>query len=271
MRSVLSAFIIFFAIVSSAMAESLSSELSQWHQIKGDHFVVYVVTNAQDSAGRDVLRAAEDYYDKIARQIGYARYSNFWTWEERVKIIIFPDQESFTIITGQPAWSKGYAVRDSRMFESRAIVTFLQEDGFLSNVLPHEIGHLIFKDFIGFNRPVPLWFEEGIAQLQEAPDEAAQRGMAYVVKNGEAVPFELLGRLDIRQEKDPRKVSVFYAQSRMVLEFLIKNYGQEAFERLCRELKEGRTFEEALRIAYSTSIDSIKTLESKWIGYMSEK
>jgi hypothetical protein len=269
MRQVIVLIVIFLA--TAAQAQVHSPDLSQWHQIKGDHFVVYVVSREEEPTGRDILRVAEDDYDKVARQIGYARYSNFWTWEDRVKIIVFPDQLSFTTTTNQPVWAKAYAVRDSRLFESRAIVTFKQEEGFLSNVLPHEIGHLILRDFIGFDRPIPLWFDEGVAQLQEEPDEAAERGMAFVVKNNEAVPFDLLGRIDIRRENDSRKVAIFYAQSRMVLEFLIKNYGQEAFERLCREMKNGLVFDEALKAAYMPSIDTMKTLETKWVSAMKEK
>jgi hypothetical protein len=95
--------------------------------------------------------------------------------------------------------------------------------------------------------------------------------MGLVVKNGEAVPFALLTTIDIRREKDPRKVAIFYAQSRLVLEFLIRNYGQEAFERLCRGLKEGLAFEDALKGAYGSSIGSMEALETKWINYMSGK
>jgi hypothetical protein len=259
---------IFFLGTLSVHAQGQGPDLSEWRQIKGEHFVVYVLIKEDEAAGRDVLRAAEDYYDKIARQIGYARYGNFWTWEERVKIIIFPDQVSFSVTTDQPVWSKGYAVRDSRLFESRAIVTFRQEEGFLNSVLPHEIGHLILRDFIGFDRSIPLWFDEGVAQLQEAPNADAEAGMAMIVKNREYVPFELLGRIDIRLEKDSRKVAIFYAQSRFVLEFLIKTYGQEAFQRLCHALKEGKGFSEALKNAYAPSLDSMQSLEAKWVQHM---
>jgi hypothetical protein len=249
-----------------AHAQYQPPDLSQWHQTKGDHFVVYVQNRDDESTARDVLRAAEEDYDKVTRQIGYARYGNFWTWEERVKIIIFPTQLSFSMTTDQPIWSKGYAVRDSRLFASRAIVTFKQEEGFIENVLPHEIGHLILRDFIGFERPIPLWFDEGVAQLQEPPDEEERAGMVLIAKNAETVPFELLESLDIRHEKDSRKVAIFYAQSRMVLEFLIRNYGQAAFERLCREMKNGLAFDDAFKAAYAPSVESFKALESRWLA-----
>jgi hypothetical protein len=262
--------LIFFLLagIPSSDAQNQPPVLGPWYEVKGEHFVVLVATKDDDPTAHDVLRAAEEDYDKVARQIGYARYSKFWTWDERVKIIIFPDQLSFTTITGQPAWSRGYAVRDSKLLESRAIITFKQEEGFLTNVLPHEIGHLILRDFMGFDRSIPLWFDEGVAQLQEAPNEQAHQGMAAIARQGEAIPFALLDRIDIRREKEPVKVAIFYAQSRYMLEFLIKNYGQEAFERLCREMKNGQSFETALKAAYAPSIDSLGALEAKWLQDM---
>ncbi len=269
MRRIILLFILLAGCLPEAEAQRLTSDLNQWYQIKGEHFVVYAANREREAIVRDVLRSAEEYYDKIARQIGYARYGNFWTWDERVKIIIFPDQLSFSVTTNQPVWSKGYAMRDSKLFESRVIVTFEQEENFLAGVLPHEIGHLILKDYVGFNRPIPLWFDEGVAQLQEKTDERAQRVLAYLAQKGDHIPFELLNRIDIRQETDGQKVGIFYAQSRLILEFLIKQYGQGAFQRLCHDLKDGRPFEEALKNAYSPSIDSMKTLEQKWVSYMS--
>ena len=247
------------------------SDFSRWQTVKGDHFVVYFYDRGHASTATHVLTKAEEYYDKVAYQIGYARHGDFWTWEDRVKIFIFPDQMSFLLTTGQKVWSKGYTVRDSKLFESRAIVTFYQEESFINNLLPHEIAHLVVKDFIGFERPLPLWFEEGIAQQQEIKDPSQEEGVVFLAKSGQHIPFELLNMLDIRRESQELKVAVFYAQSRSIVEFLIKVYGRDAFERLCVNLRDGMDLLQALTNAYSGSIDSMAALERKWLGYMREK
>lgn len=247
------------------------SDFSKWQTVKGDHFVVYYYSRDYASTASLVLTKAEEYYDKVAYQIGYARYGDFWTWEDRVKIFIFPDQLSFLLTTGQKVWSKGYAVRDSKLFESRAIVTFYQEESFINNLLPHEIAHLVVKDFIGFNRPLPLWFEEGVAQQQEMKDPSQENGIIFLAKSGQHIPFELLNMLDIRRETQELKVAVFYAQSRSVVEFLIKVYGREAFERLCVNLRDGMDLLTALATSYGGSIDSMAVLERKWLEYMRDK
>lgn len=247
------------------------SDFSKWQTVKSEHFIVYYYDKDHAVFSSQVLSKAEEYYDKIAYQIGYSRYSDFWTWEDRVKIFIFPDQMAFLYTTGQQVWSKGYAVRDSKLFESRAIVTFKQEAGFTENLLPHEISHLIVKDFIGFDRALPVWFEEGVAQQLEAVDLAQEQAMIYLAKSGQMVPFDVFANLDIRREKEEIKAAVFYAQSRSVVEFLVRVYGQDAFQRLCGNLREGMDFNQAFKSAYPAIFDSVDAFYRKWLNDMLEK
>ncbi len=240
-----------------------------WHEAKGEHFIVLYNFTQDDEAARTVLNTAEQYYHSIADQIGYSRYSNFWTWDDRVKIIIFPDQETYMQMTGAPQWSNGYATRDYRLVHSRMIVTFRQEDGFLDGVLPHEISHLILHDFIGFDRPIPIWFDEGLAQLQEAEKKIkATLIMRKVVSHNEFIPLVMLTQWDIRQEKDSKKVMLFYIESVALLDYLIQQFGSISFGELCRYLKSGKSMEEALVLAYNPSIDSLANLEDRWMRYL---
>ncbi len=248
------------------------AQAETWQQLKDKHFIVLYNFKEDTRAAETVLRRAEEYYSKIANQIGYSRYANFWTWDERVKIIIFPSQEAFMQTTGQPAWSRGYSNRDSRLFRSRTIITYRQESEFLEGVLPHEVGHLILKDFVGFNTTVPLWFEEGVAQLQESDKKLrADQSLRPVIKRGIHIPFNLLMAWDIRKETDSQKVSLFYLQSVSIVDFLLKRYGSGSFGNLCRGLKNGKGFEEALRAAYSSAFfKSIEELEKKWLSDMKQ-
>lgn len=262
---------IFLNFFVSAVAVFLcgSVEAGTWEHVKDKHFIVYYNFKEDLTPANLVLRKAEEYYNKIANQIGYSRYSNFWTWDDRVKIIIFPDQAAFMQNTGQPAWSQGYSSRDSKLFHSRIIVTYRQEQGFIDGVLPHEIGHLILHDFVGFDTPVPLWFDEGVAQLQEqGKRKLVDQSLKPIVKKGQHIPFSLLTRWDVRGEGDQKKVMIFYLQSLSVVDFMIRQYGSSSFGYLCRGLKDGKTMEEALRSVYSSSISTAENLEKRWAEYM---
>jgi hypothetical protein len=255
-------------LLNCCQARAQNAGLDAWLDVKGKHFIVYYQANKDLTVAEIVLRRAEEYYRRIAEQIGYTRYGDFWTWEERAKIFLFPDQQSFVATTGQPAWSQGYSDRDRRVFRSRALVTYTQEKDFYDALLPHEISHLILHDFIPIGH-LPIWFDEGVAQLQEGyKSREAQKIMRDAILKGQQMKFSALSRWDVRRESDANVVMIFYAQSLSVVEFLLKQYGSEAFSRLCRNLRDGRTFEESLRNAYTNQIGSLNDLENKWIGFM---
>jgi len=243
---------------------------SQWKEEKSKHFVIKMPTSESSSWGRSVLRKAEGYYTKVTKQIGYPRYQNFWTWEERVEIIIYVDSETYIRNSGQPEWSRGgTSIRDGNLLTTRRISSYRQEGGFIDKILPHEISHLILRDFIGFDKNIPIWFDEGIAQLQEKNKiQRADEALKDLVKKQIYIPFELLLRYDIRKEEESSKVSLFYAQSLSVVHFLIQKFGSKDFGELCRALKSGGDFEEALASAYTSNIESMVDLEEKWVRFM---
>jgi len=255
--------------LTAVLATDRQALAQTWNEEKSRHFIVYYGPASDRTAALKVLRRAEEYYNKIGNQIGYTRYHNFWTFNERVRIVMFPNVESFTQTTGQPPWLLGFSARDSHVFSSRSIVTYKQESGFFEGVLPHEISHLILHDFIN-SAHIPVWFDEGVAQLQEADKSPVARQMMRVlVSRGQFIPLGALHQWNIRQEEDPQKIAVFYAQSLSVVEFLIKNYGSYAFSRLCREMHDGKTFTQALHAAYTNKIDTLDELQDKWINYVS--
>ena len=52
-----------------------------WKELTGTHFIVYYV--GDEEFARDTLDQAEVYYNRIASDLGYQRYQEFWTWERR--------------------------------------------------------------------------------------------------------------------------------------------------------------------------------------------
>ena len=49
-----------------------------------------------------------------------------------------------------------------------------------------------------------------------------------------------------------------------------RGHGIDAFHRLCREMRDGRSFEEALANAYPSSVSSLAELETRWLEYLLE-
>ena len=103
---------IFFGLTLNAWGSiDANFEPPGWLKFEGDHFVVLCPPASDEDNARAILDHAENYYNNIADDIGYTRYQNFWTWGDRVKIILFGDQDSYT---RRPASHHG--PRASRLF-----------------------------------------------------------------------------------------------------------------------------------------------------------
>lgn len=234
-------------------------------ELKGDHFIVHYAGALTDDEARTMLRRAEEYYNSIANMVGYARYSKYWTWDKRVTITVYPDGQAFTQKTGMPPWSQGYVERDWTPDHNKEIITFKQQENFFDGILPHEISHLILHDFIGVSVMVPRWFDEGVAQLQEREKRAiAKQLMMRLVAQNKQPPLNVLTTMSIKGEQNQAKIKIFYTQSLSVIDFLITNYGSESFGNLCRNMRDGKSFEAALAGAYPNNFSSLADLDRKW-------
>lgn len=235
----------------------------QWQELKSEHFIVYYEEGASKKFAEEVASKSETYYKSIASELGYQRYSGFWTWENRVKIYIYPNKESFLNATGQNRWSEGMAD-----YTHKAILSYAWHEGFLDALLPHEMTHLIFRDFVGFKGEVPLWMDEGVAQWMEPRKrELLVPAMRNLIQQNNILSLKQMMRLDVRQVKDPQLVQAFYVEAASLVGFLIRNYGPSNFILFCRQLRDGKDVEEALAFTYSTTVRDIDKLEEKWLAY----
>jgi len=260
-RSISAALLFVVGSCSASFAAGAS-----WGEIKEKHFVIYYEAKNDKAVAENLLRKAEEYYRKIGDDIGYSRINKMWTWDDRVQIFLFASQASFLANTGQPEWSTGYADRDSRLFKSKTITTFKQENDFIDGLLPHEISHLILHDFIPDQSRIPVWFDEGVAQLQEKNKRLMARDiMRTLTSRKQHIPLAQLVQWNIRGERDPRKAQIFYAQSLSVVDYLVTAYGIDAFGRLCRQLRDNKNFEAALVSAYPGIFKDVQDLERKWV------
>ncbi|MFH1478840.1 MAG: M1 family aminopeptidase [Candidatus Omnitrophota bacterium] len=266
----------------------LAQQIAQggWQKLEGEHFVVYFKTTEEKVKG--ILKDAEVYYANIANEIGYPRYSEFWLWDKRVKIYIYPDHRSFLASSNQPNWSHGMA-----NYTEKFIAGYESDQEFLDSILPHEIAHLIFRDFIGFKGEIRLWLDEGVAQWAE---ERTRENMKETVRIMYATNRLLkmkdmmkmnLGdiaenRLYIKDTIDRNSdlailvvdgnsmVKTYYIQSFSMIGFLIEKYGSTRFAEFCRQLRDARSIEDSLRLAYPFYIRDLDELEKKWREYLEE-
>lgn len=245
-----------------ALWAALAPEQAPWEEIRGDHFIVFY--SGKGSFAQEVLRKAEQYYKKIGEDLGYERRTGFWQWEHRAKIYIYKTKEDFLQKSGKAEWSEGYAD-----YTKRTIISYEWKKDFLEALLPHEITHLIFRDYVGFQGEVPIWLDEGVAQWEEPAKRNVVRSiMRGYLESGRGYSLEDLTTVDVRNMSAKPAIEIFYVQAASVVDFLIAKYGSDSFIFFCRQLRDGKSIATALPFAYPTQMRTVKEMEEKWKAYI---
>ena len=233
-----------------------------WKEFRSDHFLIYY-QKAPLIFVEDVAKAAQEEYVNIAKNLGFTRYEG-WAWDRRAKIYIFDDQSHY-INSQNPSWSHGVASTPDKV-----IRTFPTASGFFDTTLPHELGHIIFREFLGEGIAIPLWLEEGVAMYQEKSKRwGANKTVQEALRDGRFIPLRELSVTELSNTADKRLVELFYAEAASIVYYLITELGEFRFTDFCRELKEGKLFDEAIHRAY-IRFNNLDDLNKAWVKYLSK-
>lgn len=252
-------FLLFFSILTVA-AYSQSTE-EKWNTAKSTHFIVYY-KNAPESFIEELINKSEDFYDRIADRLGFTRF-NFWLWENRAKIYIYDDAQDYQNKTGQPGWSSGAAFP-----KKKTIVTFPYAKDFFVTLLPHEMGHIIFREFVGSDNPALTdWLDEGVACYQEQGRCLLSYPIIQqAVNSGKIIALPKLSQIEVRSVADTAQVQLFYAESVCIVDYLIKKFGKDDFVNFCQYLRDRKDLKIAIASVYPFS--SLEELDGAWQEYL---
>lgn len=235
----------------------------EWKALKSDHFIVYYKDIKEDFV-RKTIENAEAYYQSIAEELGFTRY-NFWLWDNRAKIYIYNDAQDYQEKTGKPSWSGGAAY-----YHEKAIETYPQAQGFFQSLLPHELGHIIFREFIGTQNNAPVWLDEGVAMYQEKfRRKDLKKKLLKAIEEKKLIPLNKLSEINIMFVKDKEAVDLYYTEAISAVEFLITKFGKDNFVRLCKALKERKNFDQAIEESYRV-FKNLEELDKLWLRYLKE-
>jgi len=185
-----------------------------WREEKSEHFVI-AYQNVPVSFVKEVVRSAEEHYRDTVTTLGFTRYKG-WTWDKRVKIVIYDSQDAY-VKSSHYGWSSGQVNP-----QTKEIATFPSESGFFDSLLPHELGHIIFREGVGFNDNIPLWLEEGVAMYQErARRFGADEGVRALIREDAYIPLEDLDQIGLRSGTDRATVHALYNEAASFVGFLI--------------------------------------------------
>jgi len=228
-----------------------------WKKIETQHFTI-CYNQASKQLLQDIKRKAEGYYWELEDKLGIMHQQ--WNGS----IYIYDSRDDYAEHSGAPQWSSGCSE-----FETREIQTFIDAPNFLLEILPHELGHLIFGEYVENRDSVPLCVNEGVAMFME--ETPRRRDWAYVVnyytQKGKYMPAKKLFSVtlaELNSFSDHELIDAFYAEAIGMLVFLIKRHGKANFTSFVRQLRSGDSPESAMRFAFGYF--NLKDFEKNWLA-----
>lgn len=168
-----------------------------------------------------------------------------------------------------PTWGVAYAIGNAGtvvMVPSR-VPTY--PDDSLPAVLRHEVAHVLVARAAGY-RPVPRWFNEGLATVAGRDWSMKDRGLVMLA----AIPRKGLTLQEIDEGFHGGTLGArrAYALSTAFVRWLLEQDGPDAAARVLYYVSRGDTFEDAFRSATGRSLEAAEraywrnlNLWSRWI------
>lgn len=225
---------------------------------KSKHFIIYYQDASTDYIRR-LEREAEHCYKSISEYLGFVRF-DFWVWDNRCKIYLYPDEETYLGTTGVIGWSRGHV-----RIDKKEISTYMWQEMLFDTILPHEMGHIIFREFVGYNKALPLWLDEGVACMQEYESKERLATAKCLVN------LKLYTHLDdLSKIRDSSVIIpfIFYNEAASLVDFLLRRFGRNKFVDFCRSLRDEPDWEQSLKGVYK--IRNLEELEKIWVEDLTE-
>jgi len=261
--------VIYFIIIAFISAVSFDAAFSLpqtsapegWKEHKDSHFIIYSAPGIPNKYIRDFSRKCEKYYRLVTDRLGFNRF-NFWLWEDRATIYVYTTREAYIEDTGRNNWSGAYV-----QVKDKIINTFYFEQNFFDVILPHELTHIILREFVGLGARLPLWFDEGVACGNEK--NSLPRYLLPVKTLVEENGYIALRELSEATGNSLTSPKIFYALSASLMIFMLEEYGRTRFVNLCKEIRDGREFWDAINRIYN--FETPEAMDVKFIEYISKK
>lgn len=256
------ALVLFFCahVVTPALAINRLPR-GEWNNYKSTHFIIYYHPSIEKSYIKEFTKKCEHYYGVITERLGFNRF-NFWLWDDRALVFIYKDKEQYVEQTGRAGWS-GASVH----IKKKHISTFYFAQDFFDVILPHEMGHIILREFIGLKAKAPLWFDEGVACANE--EDCLLRYLVVAKGLMESGIGMKLSEMEMIKPGEIIFPSVFYSTSASIVIFLLEEFKGESFVAFCKELRDGTSFYEAMDKIYA--IGSCDELEKRLKRFLKQK
>ncbi|HYP78265.1 MAG TPA: peptidase MA family metallohydrolase [Polyangiaceae bacterium] len=202
-----------------------------------------------------LIAQAEAVRHDLTERLGFPVLS-----EVRVEIARTPGEMATFAPSGAPypEYAAGVAYSELGLVLLSLTPIHAGQEQDLAEVFRHELAHVALHDALN-GQAVPRWFNEGFAVFASGESSFARmKTLSMSTVGGSLIPLHDLER---SFPDDETKAQVAYAEAVDVVRFLVRREDIHRFRTLISELRDGRTFEQAVLDAYAIDL---ATLELEW-------
>ncbi len=236
-------------------------------RVETDNFVVY---SPDEEMSKRVGQLLEAKRIETIERFGFLIFPSWG--RAKAKVTLFPTREAFLKYAYSQDWSGAWTWQvlqegedGQKRVSERAIYTYAEIPNLETSVLPHEVTHLVFREFFGFSQNIPKWLDEGVALWTEDVTPVEMEEIVYKsALTGELIPLELYFYI----QEYPKNPALFYAQAYSLVQFLIKQYGIGQFIQFIKSLSLNNPLEASLLDVYSNEFLDLLDLEVIWKAYL---
>lgn len=213
-----------------------------WQTLSSDRLTLYWYKGDR-AFGEALFDQANKTLDQIENEAGVKV-------EVPVKIFIYGSFADLhdAIAVGSQEWTGGQAFTDQGV-----VVIGVSPDDLDYGLIatPHELTHLVIHQ--ATDNPfgdIPRWLDEGLAVYMSGELDAPWRDYRdRVARSARQGKLMTLQTLSSSFPADSEQAGLAYAESGMVVEFIIKHYGQKAMAHLLEIFSQGALYDDALEQA----------------------
>jgi hypothetical protein len=217
------------------------------------HFTLRYDDSVKRSTGFDIRRVLREARLDVGRDFQYRP-------EHKIVVLLYGKETFRKVREGAPEWLAG-------MFDGKIRMPMPESErdlGSVKGTVVHEYTHAVVHELS--RGRVPHWFNEGLAEYQEAKFSKTAKpasSLKQVLDADELLPWNQIESLF--SGRSIGQVRLGYDQSHSVVAYLAQRYGFWHMPRLLKQMAQGVSFEEALEQEFKSPAERLEKDWKRWL------
>ncbi len=221
-----------------------------WDTLEGRHVRVHWA-EGNAAFGRRVLQIGDEAVERATDLLGVSE-------DGLLDFFVYADDAAFQDVLGPSSRENVGGVAPGGLRTLFASISSTSvDDPWVGVVVPHELAHVVFETATRnpYHEP-PTWLNEGLAvYLAEGYSFNRRSAVEQAVAGGTIIPLTaLVGRFPTTFDR----FGLAYGESASAVDFMIRDFGEDALVRLVRSYADGVTDDEAFRAALGVDVESFQ-------------